>query len=253
MKDQSNHIHGKISEAKKAFPELDSVLWDRVYDLLWDSLCSVDLNSFVINKIGDGVEVRWNQEGNTAWAQFHPSTTDWAWGATTVRSDGRDHESDTGYSVTYEHNGLCSYIIRDTPHYFFPDDVEKIISTPDAFSKEYYPHLESYQYFVVWVTNKYDGMLSGYCRVNGKLHYFDCIEETYYQRKRMYAVYELSLYERLKVWMQYHKWHFVVNTSWARRIGMWLYRYNKHTTSEQYQKNKQAFERAHDIVGYFEK
>lgn len=259
MKDQTQYIHDKIKEARDAHPDIDPKLWDRLDDFLWDSLGGVDLKPFVINRFGDGVGVWWDHGDDHVWALFSPHTTDWEWSATTVRTDGNGEGGNTDYTAAYGHKGMCSFTssITGEPHYFFPDDVERIVSTPDKFKQEYHPMLMSYEYNISWVTNKYDGMLSGYGMYQRRLHYIDMVEETDYQRRRMYAVYQLTPLEQLVAYLRHVKWTLTLNISWAWKLYTKWHRlklkFKRRGTAEEYWAAKNKFRQTHKVVGYFER
>lgn len=258
MENQTQYINSKIKEARDAHPDIDPKLWDRLDDLLWDSLGGVDLKPFVINRFGDSIGVWWDHGDDHVWALFSPHTTDWEWSATTVQTDGNGEDGNTDYIATYRHRGQCSFTssVTGEPHYFFPDAVEQIVSTPDEFKQEYHPVLAPHEYTISWITNKYDGMLSGYCRYKNKLHYVTMVEETDYQRRRMYAIYELSSWERVAAYYQHAKWLFMLQTRWAWNLYCKWHAFKRkrgwQLSSTDISAKRTKFEQTHNIVGYFE-
>ena len=133
----------------------------------------------------------------------------WEWQGESAKCYGNNE--DYLYFNTYSFGGGPSYM-RDNygPIYWLPSDVLKLIEVPDTFEGTYEPIIEKRNYTVVWVTSKYDGMLAGYCQYNGKLHLFEHVEETEFARHRMFAVFELSLLERMRVWWRYHVWYTIL-------------------------------------------
>jgi hypothetical protein len=198
--EQHRHIRSKLAELREfvgqANIQVDNILFDRLDDLLTDSCSSIRMKPFTIQVMDGKIGVKWTYDTGYVSVLFGPSDN-WEWVAqeTKVLKDAK--EGDAGYEVTYRHLGECSFVLHGVHYYHFPDEVEKMISLPDEFEVVYDPLLTTYECEIVWVTNKYDGMLSGYLRKNGKLHYFDNVEETDFARRRMFAVYELSWLERL--------------------------------------------------------
>lgn len=255
MKEQTKYINSNIDEARQTHSGLDPVLWERLDDLLWDSLGCRDLRPFRINRHGDKVGVWWDYDKTSVWAMFSPHTTDWEWSATTSKSNGNDMDGDTTYTVTYKHTGKCSFTYKDTPHYFFPDEVEELVSVPDVFSKEYEPRLGRANWTLVWETNKYDGMLSGYINIGGKMYYADMVEETYHQRKRMYAVYELSMLERVRAHIGHQWWKFTLDhrSLFNMRVKWSRFRDNMFPkTRVDYERQRNKFRETHQVKYYFE-
>lgn len=109
------------------------------------------------------------------------------------------------------------------PYYVLPDEVDKMFKIRVEFSKDYNP-VRYWQCPVEWVTGKYDGMLSGYCRYKNRLHYFDCIEETDIERHRMFAVYYLTRWQRMCAWYLHMIWIWSYGSKLLRKFIWWDWR-----------------------------
>lgn len=256
--EQRRYIKAKLAELREfvnqANIQVNEILFARLYDLLTDSCSSIRLKPFTIQVAQNGmIGVEWIYDTGHVSVLFGPGD-DWEWEAreTRVLRDAKEG-GDAGYEVTYRHSGECSFVLSGTHHYYFPDEVERMISLPDDFDSTYEPLLKSYEYEIVWVTNRYDGMLAGYLRKNGKLHYFDNVEETDFTRRRMFAVYELTWLERLNVWRRYHWWHIALASKPIWKWYWWIRRFRKQPSVQSHRKAKEVFECEHAIVGYFER
>lgn len=251
---QSDYIHRKIKQLQDDSNSHTDVV-DKVEEFLFDGCSSLNLRPFNVQQDIDGsIRIRWDYDLTHVNVLFFADCDDWHWDATTIHQDTsmRHLDANNSYVCSYSHHGMCSFRVKNTPYYALPDVVEQLISTSDEFKGLYHPLLKKHEYHVNWVTNRYDGMLSGYCSLKGKLHYFDNVEETPYQRKRMFAVYELSYFERIKAHIQHHQWNIVSTTSWMWAIKMWIYRHTALPTSNAFHKSKQSFIKSHPIVGYFD-
>ena len=63
---------------------------------------------------------------------------------------------------------------------------------------------------IKWVSDFYDGPLSGYAVYKDRLHFFSLIEEQSYSGKRMYGVYELCLLNRVRCYFRHFLWEVVI-------------------------------------------
>lgn len=253
---QRKYVKDKLAELR-SFVEgtnitVDEVHFSRLYDLLQDSCGSVKLKPFTIQVTQNRIGVKWTYDTGYVSVLFGPGDG-WEWEAYEKEIVKSAKEGgDAGFEVTYRHSGECSFVLSGEPHYYFPEEVEEMISLPDDFDGTYDPILKTYEYEIVWVTGRYDGMLSGYLRKDGKLHYFDSIEETDFKRRRMFEVYELSWLERLNVWREYHWWHTAVTVKPLWNFYWWIRRFKQRGTVEQHWEAKDKFRRTHKVVGYFE-
>lgn len=253
---QHKYIDDQIEVIRLASTPDQHEFVESVAEFLWDSCGALNLRPFDVQLVKDGdVQITWEYDRTCVSVLFCADSEDWRWEARTVNreADAEYPDADGGYSTIYSHRGPCSFRVEAVPYYVLPDEVDKLISVPDEYKGTYYPVLAKALYDIVWVTNRYDGMLSGYCRLGGKLHYFDNVEETVYQRNRMFAIYRLSWLERVGAWVRHHEWNCVVNTRWAWNASMWFYRRRKPITAETHRTTKQKFVGTHHVVGYFER
>lgn len=229
--------------------EIEKVQFDRLYDLLSDSMCGVRMKPFTIQVTHNKVGVKWTLLDGYVSVLFGPGDA-WEWEAHHVEHDlsaCHDDGSDSSFETHHRHNGSYSYKIGDTPYYSLPTEIEKLVSIPDTFVGTYEPILKPSQYEVTWVTNKWDGMLSGYARCDNELYYFDMVEETYFKRNRMFALYKLSRWEQFIVWCQYHWWLIALAHKVCWKLYWWIRK-----TPTKYWAAAAHLRQTHEVVGYFE-
>lgn len=254
---ERRYIKDKVAEiksfAQKTNVNVGEDQFDRLYEFLVVAHDTSKLRPFTTQVAVDRVGVKWTVSEGSVVVWFGPNE-DWSWGARTAERtlSTNNEDSDDSFEVTYHHSGKCSYRINGDPRYLLPSEVEELISEPDTFEGTYAPILKPYDYEIVWVTNKYDGMLSGYVRFNEKLHYFNLIEETEFSRRRMFAVYELSAFERLNAWRRYHWWHAVIANSLLWKYHWWFDGMKNRRSAEELEQAKNKFKDEHVVVGYFE-
>lgn len=276
LEEQRTFIKDKLNELREFVNGtnvvVEEVQFERLYDLLMDSMCDVRMKPFttqvsrtssVISTCvipappipNSRIGVKWDLPDGYVSVLFGPGDN-WEWEARSIERDCSnlrdDEESDPSFEVRYRHVGACSFKIRDTPYYYLPDEMEELVSIPDTFVGTYEPMLKPYQYQVVWVTNKYDGMLAGYARHDTELHYFDVVEETDFKRNRMFAVYKLSKWEQFNVWRQYHWWHTALASKVYWKLYRWVQGLKRRKSPEEHWAQVDRFRQTHEVVGYFE-
>jgi hypothetical protein len=254
--EQRKYVKDKLAELRSFVDgtniAVDVAHFSRLYDLLQDSCGSIKLKPFTIQVTQNRIGVKWTYDTGYVSVLFGPGDN-WEWEAHGKEDVKPTTEGgDASFDVTYSHSGECSFVLKGEPYYYLPTKVEEMISLPDDFDGMYEPLLKKHEYDIVWVTNKYDGMLSGYLWKGKKLHYFDCIEETEFKRRRMFEVYELSWLECLNVWRRYHWWHIALASEPMWKFYWWIRKFNKRPTVERHWEAKDKFKRDHNVVGYFE-
>lgn len=275
LEEQQTFIEDKLGELRGFVNgtniDVEEVQFERLYDLLTDSMGDVRMRPFTTQAVRTPsvtstcvvpsppvppgrIGVKWDLPDGYVSVLFGPGEA-WEWEAHSVERDpsnSRDDGSDASFEVQYRHAGSYSFKIKDTPYYFLPDEVEELVSIPDTFVGTYEPMLKPYQYQVVWVTNRYDGMLSGYVRHDNELHYFDMTEETDFKRNRVFAVYKLSKWEQFNAWRKYHWWH----TALANRVYWKIYwkiqGFKRRLSPNEHWTAVDQFRQTHKVVGYFE-
>lgn len=275
LEEQRTFIRDKMAELRAIVAssnvDINEAQFERLYDLLTDSMGDVRMKPFTVQffrqpcatstcvvpspPVMGRIGVRWNLPDGYVSVLFGPEE-DWEWEAHTVERliPGETDGSDSSFEISYRHNGACSFKLRDTPYYYLPDEVEELVSDPDVFGGTYEPRLKPHQYNIIWVTNKYDGMLSGYVMVNNRLCYFDMIEETEFKRNRIFAIFELSVWERFNAWRQHHLWNLaMVNKTYWKVYWWWKnFTRKRHKSPEEHWADVDKWRAQHHIVGYFE-
>lgn len=245
-KDQYSYIQDEILSLREfiqASKKDASMLQqcDKLEELLTDTFSFLKMRPFTTMVVGEHVGVNWKLDQGHVTVMMGPSD-DWVWQAVVNESPTCD-DSTGDYTRTYSHNGKCSYYIDNTPYYSLPAEVEELISLPDTFKGEYYPLFNECEYDIAWVTNRYDGLLSGYVRLRSdkKIYYFTLVEETEFTHDRMFAVYRLSLLSRISMWLHYHLWFTALNNN----VVMKFYR----TVCNRFL--RPTLHQSHNVVGFF--
>lgn len=111
---------------------------------------------------------------------------------------------------------------------------------------------------IAWVTNRYDGPLSGYCYVGDKFCYFDLEYEEEYSRKRYYEVRALSCRDKMRATL-HHKWHAFIWSSWRGTHCTKYYQWKQRTFNTGWHAAKaqtkierhRKWREARRLLGYF--
>lgn len=142
-----------------------------------------------------------------------------------------------------------------TPLFIFHDEPLKLITLPDKFSKEWLPRLDKKAINIFWETDRYDGMLTGYGIYNNKIVFVKCIDETFFERDRMFAVYQLSLLERIMMCFNKRMWSIVSTSRFIWAGYMFIYRLKNnlglHKSVKQILDKNDKFTNSHKILGYY--
>ncbi len=245
LNDLTNHTYKLLIDSG-----VEQSIANNVYDFLENCTSNkVALWEPVIAKNAMGV--KWDMTTVTLLVLFAADDR-WSWQLTA--KDGEDG-FDT-YDVNMAYAGGSTFVVGGTHHFVLPDKVEQFITLPDTFDQSYEPMIPKHKVDLFWVTNKYDGMLSGYVHHHNKLHYATCVDETHFTRDRMFALYELSIIERIGVWIRYFKWQHTVHNRVLWSIYITKYRWTNKVfgSTPQYEKIKKfraTFEKNHKIVGYY--
>lgn len=215
-------------------------------------LC-VNLFNTPDNQLG----VRWHDDTVDFVAIFH-GQGHWRYTVREPVDDGSFEMSfvGTGHLLEFDDDKHIWMMLLD-------ERAEKTITLKDEFSQLYEPKIEMYsknrdtknKVIVQWTTNYYDGMLSGYCSYNGKLCYFDCVEETTYDRQRVFAMYKLRLIDIIKATFSHWTWRFARSDTWyGKLLWKWYCFKSSVRTTKGYEKARETKQRWLDrmpILGYF--
>lgn len=128
--------------------------------------------------------------------------------------------------------GGPSFVYGDKKFYYIPTHVDKLIMIKDEFSKIYEPIINRWEYDVAWVTGKHDGMTAGYVYWKNRLHYARMLEETDYERDRIFGIYSLTDEQIIAAYKAHMEWKYIQHAnvlrylykrSWVSRI--WTKKY----------------------------
>lgn len=139
---------------------------------------------------------------------FDADSNDWKWYYTST-------ERDVITTTSYE--GDCSKHVDDLIFYWLPDSILQSIKLPEKFNTHVTRmiHRQS-QLSMLWATIRYDGLMAGFCYYNDRIHYYRCVEETEHEGKRLYALYSLPWYERVRAILKRWGW-----TCTLRHTPLW--------------------------------
>lgn len=168
--------------------------------------------------------VKWTLKNGSIYVVWNDNDT-WEYLATRDKSDEK-----FGYKEEYSYSGGPTFSIveernnnRNHHYYCLPDGAEKMIIKKVEWSKDYKP-LDRWCVTLEWVTSRYDGTQGGYCRYKNRLHYFHCIEETDLERHRMFAMYHLTTWQRIKAWYTHLKWYISHGNRLLYALNWWNWR-----------------------------
>ena len=188
---------------------------------------------------GERFGVIWSDAPSETNVLFSTDTNNWEWWATIV----------TKYYTSTYHGGGEPSRLKNNPEvywYFMPEVAYKWSLLPETFNIQPSCMFNKHQYHIVWETNRYDGMLSGFCSITGKLYAFNCVEETDFTRKRLYAVYKIPLHSRVLTWYKYHTWNLKLAIPVLWNISRWW-----HRKTHKYRNHSPETYSDSDIIGYF--
>lgn len=253
--DQTENIE-RVLEDAKAFG-INEVLFSKIEGFLDDYWGSMKVHPFTFQQVNGWPGIRWDIPTGYCSTLFDPESDIWTFDAKfTVPADAKYN---SGMVTTFTYTGGPSFHIEQVdgtqkPYYVLPEEVDAKIKLPDTFFKQYEPLLCKHKARVIWETNRYDGMIEGYVEYNNNLYYAEMVEETDFERNRMFALYELSFLEKLAVAAAKMKWHLVINYKflWNLHVRADKRRWQKRSVDgvKRSLEKKQQFRNEHKIVGY---
>ena len=142
-----------------------------------------------------------------------------------------------------------------TAYFIVYDEILKLITIPDTFTIDATPVIKFKDVYVIWETSRYDGMLSGYGLYRGEIVYFDCVDETFFEHQRLFAVYKLSILEKFMVGIRKWQWGLIMSHPLFWKCYMikynLKYQLGLNQTVEQSLKANEKFHNGHKVLGYF--
>lgn len=268
----------QLNTLKTQYPELDDTQFENAEQFIEDNFHSCQMNcNLEITVQNSEILVSW-KEPEFSLTVFFPAGRTWHYRFINFH----DNKTDIPGTFTIDFNGAAYQFTTGKEdklqwHYLFHlhDRIIKHLKIKEAWSENYQPLYptgrgrDEYENTVcyAWITDKYDGPLSGYCYLNGQLCYFTMVEETDFEQRRLYAIYKLGCIEKLKASFSHYFWiNFTRKYSWFWKIHMKKYHFknwfmttwNKKTylpklgTVAKYHQKKDKFKQKHQLLGYFE-
>jgi hypothetical protein len=267
-----------LTELQQKHLELDSTQFENAEQFIDNNFHSFQMNCNASIKIeNQDIVFSW-QESDFSLIVGFPAGRNWHYHFTSYHHNNTDTPgtfhitfSGAAYQFTNGKEDKAQW------HYLFHlhDKIIKHLKIKETYSGNFQPLYpvsrarDEYENTVsyAWITDKYDGPLSGYCYLNGKLCYFTMIEETDFEQKRLYAIYRLSLCEKIKASYSHYLWiHVTRQYSWCQKLHLKKYRLKyqliswwnkkrylpKWDTVTKYHEKQDKFKQTHQLLGYFE-
>lgn len=143
-----------------------------------------------------------------------------------------------------------------TACFIFHDEAMKLITIPDEFTVIGQPRFKFKDLYIIWETGRYDGILSGYAIFRNEIVHINCVDETFFERQRLFAIYRLSIFEKIIVGIRRWRWGILMTSPLMWKCYMTKHRIKNHLglnqTVEQSKKAGDDFHNSHKILGYAE-
>jgi hypothetical protein len=227
-----SEIKNKFKEHVKLYPELQLALLDAsefLTDFYWDqkpktleinSFINIDCFSLELSNTQDEKYGKYTYTSHTHGFIFFYGNGKWKYEfnvkTTTDNETIIHHDDNLKYEFTgngplmgFHREGKSDYVLS------LNEELEKLLVIPEPFSKDYNPlyaintnphyHMENKVKWG-WRLGYYDGPLSGYCYLNKKMYYYDMVDEKDYSGDRMYALYELSNWQKVRAYICHYAW-----------------------------------------------
>lgn len=268
----------QLNELQQQHGELDASQFENAKQFIDNNFHSFQMNCHAHIQIENNeILFVWKEPDFSLKVGF-PSGRTWHYHFTTYHNNQTDNPG--VFNITFSGAAYQFTTGKDEKlqwHYLFHlhDKIIKHLKIKEAYSENFQPLYpvgrarDEYENTVsyAWITDKYDGPLSGYCYLNGKLCYFTMIEETDFEQRRLYAIYRLSLHERIKVSCSHYFWaHVIRQYAWCWKLHLKKNRLKNHLVSlwnkcrylpkldtiAKYHDKQDKFKQKHQLLGYFE-
>lgn len=252
---QTDNIQQVINDAKNVGVQEPLLTYlDEFLESYWGM---TKVKPFTFQLVNGNPGVRWDFEDGSLSVVFEPDNQ-WSYKLHHVAVNDR-YNPNCETTITFR-GGPSFTIDRENepnhPFYVLPDNVEKFVKLPDIVNEEQYqPMFKSHSVCVLWETNRYDGMISGYvwCKQHG-ICYAKMIAETEFERNRVFAIYKLSLFEKIAKTLAFKRWRLVMKN---QLLYKWWWRLTQARTPKDWKKaveksieKETKFKQQHEVVGY---
>lgn len=258
FEDQCANIDKATEDAKSV--GISGTLLTKIEDFLEDYYGMTKVYPFTFQQVKGWPGIRWDIPTGYCSVLFSPDDDTWLFDA--KFTEPNDNKYIPGMTTTFFYRGQPSFTITqkdetEKPYYVLPDEIDKKIKLEDTFEKEYCPLINNQLVNVLWETNRYDGMISGYVEYSGRIFYADMVDETPFERNRMFALYELSFLERLWMVLSMARWNLIRTYTifwkwwfWYQNVKLKIRANNSFGIADVWNKKKEDFNASHKIVGY---
>lgn len=238
--------------------------------LTYCGISDVKLKLYTVQFVDGKVGLRWDLDDGYV-SIFFEDGDKWNWEAKSSQLNCKiptieEHHLTGMLEKTQKYSGDCSWTYKNKEgiidaYFTLPDEVVNLIILDDFIPKEFSERkIKKSDVHIFWVTNKYDGMLSGYGIYQNKPVYVDCEYETFFQRIRIFGVYKLSFLEKLFVLARKNKWDAIVSNKLFWNVYMKMFHFrnflnrNKSVNElvKKSLKKKDDFRKSHRFLGYYE-
>lgn len=212
-----------------------------------------------IETLDNYIKLIWNSEEFEGYVIFYGDAN---WEYHFIKQEVKNDKSNT-LEISFKGEAY-SFMCMEKKHYSFllEESVDELTKEHDDFEYDYQPLFrvdranrnlpEHINYG--WTTSVWDGPLAGYCYYNQGLCYFDLEEETEYDRHRMYAIYKLNLFDKIKAYYSHYRWtHITRRYKWAWNFHLWNHKRKPFDSKKADIKHKkfQDWKNEKEKIGYF--
>ena len=259
QKQLREYVHGSLAAIEVEFSNHKAVMDAREFE---DEFYSHRVNTNLLISFDGRVLFTWGLPDGEVQVRFLGDGI-WSYSVNTSNLQMNFEGKGIEYSMIDR-----TYDDGESPYMFFVNEtVGKVIYKDDEFQNEYEPvyrlttsdPIPNHSVQILWSTNKWDGPLEGYCWFNKELHYFSMIEETDIDRKRMYALHKLNIWEKVKARIDHYSW--IKITSIKLLWKLYIIKYNLKQKYEKwrygddsykvYRKKHDLWLSKHEKVGFF--
>lgn len=257
---QSAMIHNIYEELVKLeyIEKYKEIILD-VKKFLSDEFCSKRKGQLTLRVLDNQITLLWNSE------EFLGEITFWGNAKWEYHFTKKEVKNNQENILTISFKGEAySFMCMEKKHYAFllEKAVDGLTKEKDEFEYDYQPlfkidkanrNLPNHINYG-WTTSVWDGPLAGYCYHNHKLCYFDLEEETEYDRNRMYVIYKLNIWDKVKAYWQHYRWTYIIRKyQWVWNLHLWTYKRKPFNAKKAdiKQKKFQCWKDKKEKIGYF--
>lgn len=258
------HHYQKIKEIN-LFPVSDRIKHNIEKFLTYSGVSDIKLKLYTIQFIDGKVGLKWELDNGGYVSAFFEDDDKWSWETKQIiilKDSELKLSTDLCDKIEKKltYSGKCNFTCKNRhgkveAYFHFPDEVEKLITLEEVIPEEFKTTINNNQVQIFWETNQHDGIISGYGVYNNKIVYIDNVYETFFTRRRIFGVYELSFLDKFYMMIQRSIWFFILGGKmrwnlyhFLRKINSWF----KKPYVNKYLEKKNNFKISHKLLGYYE-